>query len=684
MKLDKKFLFIILAALSVLVIACSFSNIEISKKDDAQSTNTAAAPTFPSPTLVPSTVQDPSQGMILVTGDFAYTNDFYPEGYAYEYSVSMIDMTGFVLRDEEWEMPVEAQVLGFVQVNTDENNGTYRMSLPARPSGSMNDVDQDGEANTGVQVFAIEFSPNWTDGPFYEGDDLYMGWASYLATVKVDTEDNNEVTGGKLIVWAPDDEQKFPNGFGPDGLLFTADDPVVSLAAGYSMVDLDQTPFSFSNRAEEQAELYEPQDVAVKDFSALSYVEAFDSMFEIVSKEYAFNGIDDKQPDWDSLYADLSPRVKTAQEQRDDYGFYLALRDFVMAFEDGHVSLDGAEPGQTYLAENILGGFGLSARELDDGRVIVVYILDDGPADKSGIQVGAEIIAYNNQPIAIAISEAVPFSPQSTDFGLRYEQVLFRFRSGIDDEIEVKYKNPGQPEKSAKLKAVYELDSLYATYLGGSAEEITLPIEYAILESGAGYVQINSNSDDLNLSYRLFKRALEVFEENCITSLLIDMRLNFGGSPLGLAGHLTDQEIMLGQLSYFSEKTGQFEPDGPPDRVIPSINQFRFDNIVLLVDQFCYSACEIEAYAFSQVPGVEVLGQFPTAGVEAETARGDFLLPDGMAITVPTGRFTLPDGSIMLEGQGVELDVRIPVSEELLLAPGDPVLDYAEDYLMEN
>lgn len=53
-----------------------------------------------------------------------------------------------------------------------------------------------------------------------------------------------------------------------------------------------------------------------------------------------------------------------------------------------------------------------------------------------------------------------------------------------------------------------------------------------------------------------------MFEENGITSLLIDMRLNFGGSPLGLAGHLTDQEIMLGQLSYYSEKTGQFEPDG--------------------------------------------------------------------------------------------------------------------------
>lgn len=682
MKFNKKLTVVSLAVLSFIAIACSLSNIQINKKDGTQSTITASAPTFPSPTLVPSTVQDPAKGMVMVTGDFSYTNDFYPEGYAYEYAVSMIDMTGFILRDEEWEMPVEAQVLGYVQMNTEDNSGSYRMALPARPSGTMNDVDQDGNQDSGVQVFAIEFSPNWTDGPFYEGDDLYMGWASYLAMVKVDTEDNNEVTGGKMIVWAPDDAQQFPNGFGSDGLLFTGDDPVVKIPAGYSMVDMDETPFTFSQNPEEQAELYEPQDVAVKDYSNMSYVEAFDSMFDVVSKEYAFNGIDGKQPDWESLYDELAPRVKTAQDNRDAYGCYLALRDFVMAFNDGHVSLDGGEAGQTYLGENIIGGFGLAPRELDDGRVIVVYILDDGPADQAGIQVGAEITAYNGKPISEAISEAAPFSPQSTDFGLRYEQVLFRFRTGIDEEIEIKYKNPGQPEKSAKLKSIYELDSLYATYLGGSAEELTLPIEYAVLPSGAGYVQINSNSDDLNLAYRLFKRAMKVFKENEITSLLIDMRMNFGGSPLGLASYLTDQEIALGQLSYYSEKTGKFEPDGPPDRLIPSDDQYRFDNIVLLVDQFCYSACEIEAYAFSQAPGVVVMGQFPTAGVEAETARGDFLLPEGMAITVPTGRFTLPDGSIMLEGQGVELDERIPINEDLLLSPGDAVLDYAEQYLM--
>lgn len=44
------------------------------------------------------------------------------------------------------------------------------------------------------------------------------------------------------------------------------------------------------------------------------------------------------------------------------------------------------------------------------------------------------------------------------------------------------------------------------------------------------------------------------------------------------------------------------------------------------------------------------IGYFPTGGVEAEVARGQFLLPEGMSFQAPTGRFTLPDGSIFLEG----------------------------------
>ena len=41
--------------------------------------------------------------------------------------------------------------------------------------------------------------------------------------------------------------------------------------------------------------LYEPDDVAVKDYSEMSYTEAFDAFFEVARKEYAFNGVDGKR-----------------------------------------------------------------------------------------------------------------------------------------------------------------------------------------------------------------------------------------------------------------------------------------------------------------------------------------------------------------------------------------------------
>jgi C-terminal processing protease CtpA/Prc len=76
-----------------------------------------------------------------------------------------------------------------------------------------------------------------------------------------------------------------------------------------------------------------------------------------------------------------------------------------------------------------------------------------------------------------------------------------------------------------------------------------------------------------------------------------------------------------------------------------------------------------------------VMGQFPTAGVEGETARGKFLLPEGMEFDIPTGRFILPDGSIFLEGQGVQPTVRIPVDETSELSGMDVVLQKAVEYI---
>ncbi len=611
---------------------------------------------------------------VALKGRFSYTNDIITTYYV-EHAVALVDMYGFVTRDEEWEVPVEAQTLGYLVLDEQRQQGTFELQLPARPQGSFVDVDNDGEQDPGVQVFVLSYWPNLTGSPYSVGDDRSRGWPSYLASTVNNAENKDEVVGGSLVVWSPDAAQQFPTGFGPDGLLFTDDDPVGPLPAGYAVVDLDQQPFSVSQEPEPSLTLHEPNDAAIKDFSELSYTDAFQRMFEQVRQEYAFNGIEGKEPAWDQLYAELMPRVTEAQAKRDAEAFFLALRDFANAFRDGHVGLGGGKYQNEVFREQASNGYGLAVRELDDGRFIVVYVLEDGPAAKAGIKVGAEVTSFNDKPIGEATSAVQPLSgPFSTDFALRYEQQRHLTRAPAGAQAKISFRNPGAAVQTVTLTAVEELESFYATSLYAGFDPNALPVEFELIDGGIGYVKINSNYDDLNLIVRLFERALKTFTENQSPGLIVDLRQNSGGATLGLAGFLTDREIELGQLQYYSDQTKKFEAEGPPDRIEPNERQYSFPKMALLVNQACYSACEMEAYGFSKVPGMAVIGQYPTAGVEAEVARGQYRLPNGISLQIPTGRYVLPDGSLFLEGTGVEPTRRVPINQETVLSSEDVVL----------
>ncbi len=638
---------------------------------------------FITPTEPVATAAPVSEQPVEITGAFDYTNSIITDYYV-EHAVALVDMYGFVTRDQEWEIPVASQTLGYLELDAEAMHGGYTLQLPAKPSGMQADVDNDGQTDAGVQVFAVSYWPNLTGGPYSEGDDRSRGWPSYLASVITDTENEDEVIGGKLVVWAPDDKQQFPTGFGADGMLFTADDPLGPIPAGYSIVDLDSDPFTVSRESEPQLTLYELQDVALKDFSALSYTGAFDKMFAIVRKEYAFNGIAGKQPDWDALYAELKPRIQQAEQDKNATAYYLALRDYSWAFKDGHVGLDGGEMGYNIFVEATIGGYGFAMRELDDGRFIVVFVLDNGPAARAGMTVGAEVTEFNGEPVGQALENVKPWSlPHSTDWSLRYQQARYLLRVKQDTEAAVTFINPAGEPQTATLKAIAERDSFTATSVYANAPEDLLPVTYEYLDSGVGYIRISSNYDDLGLIIKLFERALKTFEAAEVPGIIIDMRYNSGGAPLGLAGFLYDGEIPMGQLEYYSEKTGKFEPEGLRDKILPNQNQYRFDKMVLLVGQACYSACEIESYGFSQVPGMIVVGQYPTGGVEAEVARGQFSLPEGISLQIPTGRFSLPDGSIFLEGVGVVPTLRVPIDENTVLSTEDEVLKAGERAVLQ-
>src|SRR5258708_21690029 len=277
-----------------------------------------------------------------ITGSFTYTNTIITTYYV-ENAVALVDMYGFVKRDQSWVIPVASQTLGFLSIDSTNKTGKYTLQLPNKPTGQMVNVSHDDKQSTGVQVFAISYWPILAGCPYSEGDDPSQGWPNYLASVITDSNNKDEVIGGNLVVWAPDANQTFPTGFGPDHKLFTADDPVGPIPAGYSIVNLDKEPFTITQTPTPSLTLYEPKDAAIKDFSRESSSKAFDDMFNIVKLDYAFNGISGKQPNWDQLYAQIHPRVATAGANHDATAFYMSLRDFSAALKDAHVGLYGGQ-----------------------------------------------------------------------------------------------------------------------------------------------------------------------------------------------------------------------------------------------------------------------------------------------------------------------------------------------------
>jgi len=201
----------VLILLGMLTLACT----ALPQSSPPDSTD-SSLPTY-SPTK-PMAAALCAPGVELITGDFTYTNEFVLETYYVEHAVALLDLTGYIQRDKEWELPVESQVLGYMNVDTENNRGTFRLQLPVRPAGESHDVDNDGTKDEGVQIFAVGYSPNLTGDVFSVGDDRSLGWPTYLASIITDPENQDEVIGGKLVVWAPDDQQAFPTSFGEDGI----------------------------------------------------------------------------------------------------------------------------------------------------------------------------------------------------------------------------------------------------------------------------------------------------------------------------------------------------------------------------------------------------------------------------------------------------------------------------------
>ena len=637
--------------------------------------------------LAPAPLLNNEGGTRALSGTMSYTNPYLTDGVA-EPLIILEDQAGFVDRDRDFVFSLESQVMGRITSDFFTSPVSYVLQLPFEPRGSLRDVDNDGEEDGGVQIFAIAFWTNIWGPPELEERDLGGGgWSTAYASTDTSNRSQtlNEIIGGQLLVYAPDGEQGFPSGYGEDGLLFTEDDPAVGLPAGYTLVSLDSDPFTFDRSAEPVVNLIEGEAAEADDFSGMDYTAAFDAMLDKFRREYAFTEY--KGIDWDAKRAEFRPRFEQAQADADAEAYGFALRDFSWSIPDSHVSVSFGPAVYRGFREAIAGGIGIAIRELDDGRIVVNFLLEDSPADEAGIELRAEILEINAQPAAGYVSETVAWSePFSLEEQKRLQQLRYATRFPADSEVELSWRNPGAEEiSSAVLPTSEERDSFDFSSFFQGRDRHRLPLEFEEIEgSDFTLVQIHSFSDNERLTIDLWERLIDELNYYAVPGLVIDMRSNGGGSgwlAQQMAAYFFHEPHVLGNSGFYDEDTEDFffDPDTEDDFILPP-EDLRYDGeVAVLVYSSCYSACEFFSYYMTVADRAAIVGHTATAGAGGSVET--FYMPDDMEVTFTVGRAVDADHNIHLEGIGVVPTLRVPVTEETLFSGGDAVLEAAIAWL---
>lgn len=628
-------------------------------------------------------IVDDEGGPVQIRGQVFYSSAFFTTGVAAP-MVILEDQAGFIDRNEHFIFPVESQTLGQITSDFYTSPFSYTLSLPLEPQGTLRDVDNNATVDKGVMVFAVAYWTNTFGGPFLERRDLFGGgWSTAYASTRVSTDASTrrEVVGGTLIVYAPDDQQGFPNRFGADGLLFTDDDPTVLLPRGYTLVNLDSDPFIFDRSRYPQVDLIEPQNSVTEDFSDLSYVDAFDAMLDKLRREYAFTEF--KQIDWNALQERFKPRFVQADANNDSRAFRRTLRDFITSIPDGHMS-------GPFLANEFrratAGGVGMALRELDDGRIVVHYLTENGPAAEAGIQLKAEVLQIDGKEIQTALDEVTPWSaPFSTKHVERLQQLRYLVRMPLGESRTITFRNPGTTEsRTITLKAVAESDSFRFSSLRNGLTGYELPLAYKLLDSGYVYVQIYRFSDNELLTIQLWERLINTLNQLNAPGLIIDMRQNSGGSGFladQMAAYFFDEEHLLGNAGRYNEESGDFYFDerALDQFYLPASNLRYRGAVAVLIGPNCNSACEFFSYNMTIASRAVIAGQYPTAGLGGSIDV--FIMPDDERIQFTAGRAVDINGTIHIESQGVAPHIQVPVNLKTLFNEADPVLEAAVAYL---
>ena len=645
-----------------------------------------AAGLFPAPILAQDLCPDIAEvgpGVERIEGQGTYTFFGIPL-IVDQPLIALVDGTYQVQGLQYQFAPSTGQVVGQITSDFFSSPFSYTIDLPIRPQGLSLDVDQDGEEDSGPQVFLVTLGQNILNTPRLEE----FSQEGLMTSLIVDQE-TQQILAGSLLLYAPDDAQGFPCAAGEDGVLFTEDDAIAVLPAGYTVAKIDGTEVKFDRSQVAEIDVVEVPGSETPDFSDQGFVESYGSLIDFLRERYVFNNFYDF--DWDTLYEKYLPRVEEAEAEDNVSLYYLALFDLGQEFHDAHVYVKADAAGIT-TPEAIAtyteafayssGGIGAETIELDDGRIIVTSVAPGSPAADAELVFGTEIVSVNGTSVEEALATVrYPYFAGS-DASVRYRQVQYLLSTAPGAEVEVGYILPGETDVTT---------TTFTAIVGGPAVPFhgIMPMEYALVDN-FGYV---SWPDFLRtgISTHIYADFIKMMSENHVPAIIIDLRGNSGGSDLM-------EDAVLSYLysaddPYTHEGTTKFRYNAATGEWISEFEDASLSapagatpylgEVVFLVDIECASACEFLGYGLQRTGRATIIGQYPSVGAGGSTNA--VVLPGGILFNY-TESTELDDETGMPTFQyvGVQPDIQVPITEATELEKlegGDPVLAVARAYL---
>ncbi len=337
-------------------------------------------------------------------------------------------------------------------------------------------------------------------------------------------------------------------------------------------------------------------------------------------------------PFWKAWEAIENKYVGTPDAQKQVYG---AISGLINSLDDPYSMF--MEPGfsKTFL-EDLSGEIqGIGAEiSLKNNVLTVVSPLSGSPAEKVGLKPNDKILKIDDD-----ISD-----------GLTLDEAIQRIRGAAGSRVKLTIMRDGWGEPQ-----VFEI----------TREKVTIKsVEWSVKTGSIGYIKISQFGDD---TVQLVKQATEDLKNQNVKAVVLDLRRNPGGY---LEASVDVASLFIKSGVVVKEKY----KDNHVDETKTTLSQvFDKEKIIVLIDGGSASASEIVAGALQDTNRAILVGE-KTFGKGSVQELVD--LGNGATMRLTIAKWLTPKDR-MINGEGVEPDVKVELTEDDYNTGRDPQLDRA-------